>query len=92
MVLSCSHVFCRECLVDFWTLLVTEGDIVRVGCAHEQCVKAKRLANEQELVSVLPVKRVERWKVLREKQTAELDPTLQFCPMAIRHALVPSPS
>src|SRR5258708_22705796 len=53
-LLSCSHVFSKECLVDFWTLLVTEGDIFRVGCAHPQCVKAKRLANEQELVTVLP--------------------------------------
>lgn len=91
ILLSCSHVFCRECLVDFWTLLVTEGDIFRVGCAHEQCVKDKRLANEQELVSVLPARLVERWKSLRQKRAAELDPTLQFCPVNICQALVPSP-
>ena len=91
ILLSCSHVFCRECLVDFWTLLVTEGDIFRVGCAHEQCVKDKRLANEQELVSVLPTRLVERWKSLRQKRAAELDPTLQFCPVTICQALVSSP-
>ena len=91
ILLSCSHVFCRECLVNFWTLLITEGDIFRVGCAHEQCIKDKRLANEQELVSVLPAALVERWKLLRQKRAAELDPTLQFCPVAICQALVSSP-
>jgi E3 ubiquitin-protein ligase RNF14 len=91
VLLSCSHVFCKECLVDFWTLLVTEGDIFRVGCAHEQCVKEKRLANEQELVSVLPAMLVERWKLLRQKRAAELDPTLQFCPVTLCQALVSSP-
>lgn len=91
ILLSCSHVFCRECLVDFWTLLVTEGDIFRVGCAHEQCVKDKRLANEQELASVLPARLVERWSLLRQKRAAELDPTLQFCPVTICQALVSSP-
>ena len=91
ILLSCSHVFCKECLVDFWSLLVTEGDIFRVGCAHEQCVKEKRLANEQELVSVLPARLVERWKLLRQKRAAELDPTLQFCPVSICQALVSSP-
>ncbi len=91
ILLSCSHVFCRECLVDFWTLLVTEGDIFRVGCAHEQCVKDKRLANEQELANVLPARLVERWNLLRQKRAAELDPTLQFCPVTICQALVSSP-
>jgi E3 ubiquitin-protein ligase RNF14 len=91
ILLSCSHVFCRECLVDFWTLLVREGDIFRVGCAHEQCVKDKRLANEQELASVLPARLVERWQMLRQKRAAELDPTLQFCPVTICQALVSSP-
>jgi len=90
-LLSCSHVFCKECLVDFWTLLVTEGDIFRVGCPHEQCIKDKRLANEQELASVLPATLVERWKLLRQKRAAELDPTLQFCPVTICQALVSSP-
>ena len=91
VLLSCSHVFCRECLVDFWTLLVTEGDIFRVGCAHEQCVKDKRLANEQELADILPSTLVERWKLLRQKRAAGLDPTLQFCPVTICQALVSSP-
>ena len=77
ILLSCSHVFCRECLVDFWTLLVTEGDIFRVGCAHEQCVKDKRLANEQELASVLPSTLVERWRMLRQKRAAELFNSVQ---------------
>ena len=91
ILLSCSHVFCQECLVGFWTLLVTEGDIFRVSCAHEQCIKDKRLANEQELASVLPPRLVERWQLLRQTRAAELDPTLQFCPVSICQALVSSP-
>jgi len=40
-LLACSHIFCRECLTDFWSLQIREEDIDKVTCADPECVKDK---------------------------------------------------
>ena len=77
ILLSCSHVFCRACLEDFWRLCITEGDIGHVGCPDPRCVKAGREANEEEIRRVVTEEEVQRWKWLREKR--ELEKGLQPC-------------
>lgn len=71
ILLSCSHVFCRSCLVDFWGLCITEGDVGRVGCPDPQCVKDGREANEEEVRRVVTEEQVRRWKWLRQKRAME---------------------
>ena len=39
LLLSCGHIFCRECLEDGWKLYIAEGDVSRVGCLDPSCVK-----------------------------------------------------
>ncbi|KAJ3362783.1 translation termination inhibitor protein itt1 [Allomyces javanicus] len=34
---GCAHVFCRSCLVPFYTMLVREGMPMNVRCPHPQC-------------------------------------------------------
>ncbi|KZT74831.1 hypothetical protein DAEQUDRAFT_700902 [Daedalea quercina L-15889] len=80
--LSCSHVFCRACLEDFWRLCITEGDVGHVGCPDPQCVKAGREANEEEVRRVVTEEEVRRWKWLREKRELEKDPSIIHCPMS----------
>ena len=70
-LLSCSHVFCRACLEDFWKLCIAEGDISRVGCPDPKCVKEGREANEEEVRRVVSEEEVRRWKWLRQKQMLE---------------------
>lgn len=69
--LACSHIFCRTCLEDFWTLCITEGDVGRVGCPDPECVKAGREANEEEVARVVTDQDLQRWRWLREKRALE---------------------
>ena len=71
MLLSCSHVFCRGCLEDFWKLCISEGDAGRVGCPDPHCVKEGREANEEEVRRVVTEQEVQRWKWLKKKREWE---------------------
>ncbi|KZT06754.1 RWD-domain-containing protein [Laetiporus sulphureus 93-53] len=92
ILLSCSHVFCRACLEDFWKLCIAEGDVGRVGCPDPHCVKAGREANEEEVRRVVIEEEVRRWKWLREKRELEKDPSIIHCPMAFCQRPVRKPS
>lgn len=71
ILLSCSHVFCRECLEDFWKLCIAEGDVGRVGCPDPMCVKEGREADEEEVRRVVTDDEVARWRWLGEKRSLE---------------------
>ncbi|EGO02005.1 hypothetical protein SERLA73DRAFT_86116 [Serpula lacrymans var. lacrymans S7.3] len=89
--LSCSHIFCRGCLEDFWGLCITEGDIGRVGCPDPACVKNNREADEEEVMRVVSESDLKRWKWLRQKRALEQDPTMIHCPMQFCQTPVPKP-
>lgn len=69
--LSCTHVFCRTCLEDFWKLCIAEGDVGRVQCPDPACVKANREADAEEVARVVTQSEVDRWRWLREKRNLE---------------------
>ncbi|RPD63166.1 RWD-domain-containing protein [Lentinus tigrinus ALCF2SS1-6] len=91
VMLSCSHVFCRSCLEDFWGLCIREGDVGRVGCPDPECVKEHREATEEEVRRVVTEEEILRWKWLRMKRALEKDPTLVHCPMALCQTPVSRP-
>jgi len=90
--LSCSHVFCRPCLEDFWKLCIKEGDVGRVGCPEPSCVKEGREATEEEVRRVVSEDEVQRWKWLRRKRITDRDPSVIHCPISFCQAPVPKPS
>ncbi|KAI0803062.1 RWD-domain-containing protein [Irpex lacteus] len=90
--LSCSHVFCRSCLEDFWKLCIKEGDVTRVGCPDPACVKDAREATEEEVRRVVTEEEVKRWKWLRQKRLFEKDPTMVHCPVPFCQNPVPRPT
>lgn len=95
--LACGHVFCRACLVDFWGLCISEGNVDRVGCPDPGCVKQGTTATEEDIQRVVSSEEVTRWKWLKEKKELEkgmllkdgcfgadicvVDPTIVHCPM-----------
>ncbi|KAK0473209.1 hypothetical protein IW261DRAFT_704530 [Armillaria novae-zelandiae] len=79
--LTCSHVFCRPCLADFWQMCVREGEVSRVGCPDPRCVKSGREANEEEVARILAPEEIDRWRWLKEKCAIEKDPTIMHCPV-----------
>ncbi|KIK71274.1 hypothetical protein GYMLUDRAFT_211354 [Collybiopsis luxurians FD-317 M1] len=89
--LSCSHIFCRSCLEDFWGLCITEGEIARVTCPDPECVKEGRQVEEEEVARVVPRDAVVRWRWLKEKAMMDKDPTISVCPMVLCQKPVPKP-
>ncbi|KAJ7597283.1 RWD-domain-containing protein, partial [Mycena floridula] len=89
--LECGHIFCRNCLEDFWKLCIKEGDVERVGCPDSDCIKAKRLVNEEELAQVVNYEEVQRWRWLKEKLAIEREPGICICPMSFCGRIVPRP-
>ena len=97
---ACSHVFCRECLTDFWSLHIREGDVDKVTCADPGCVKEESrqqgtsedtgCVREEDVRRVVSDKEVARWKALKRKRELERDPTLVYCPIAVCQAPVPA--
>jgi E3 ubiquitin-protein ligase RNF14 len=90
--LNCSHVFCRPCLAEFWSLCITEGDVDRVMCADPKCVKENRPITEDEVLRVVTAAESQRWKVIKRKKALEKDPGLVYCPMTFCQAPCPSPA
>ncbi|KAH9921958.1 uncharacterized protein BXZ73DRAFT_51599 [Epithele typhae] len=89
IMLSCSHVFCRSCLEDFWKLCIKEGEVGRVGCPDPGCVKEHKEATEEEVRRIVTEEEILRWKWLHMKRDLEKDPTLVHCPMAMCQTPVP---
>jgi len=72
ILLRCDHVFCRACLMEFWQLCISEGDVDRVGCPDIKCVKDGNLAEEEDVRRVIATEEeVKRWKWLKEKKELE---------------------
>ncbi|KAJ7135261.1 RWD-domain-containing protein [Mycena crocata] len=90
--LSCTHIFCRSCLFEYWSLSIIEGNVEKLGCPDPECVKMGRESGEAEIARVVSEEEVERWRWLREKILVERDPSLVHCPMAFCQTPVPRPS
>lgn len=69
--LACGHVFCRACLVDFWGLCISEGDVDRVGCPDPGCIRQGTGASEEDIRRVVSSEEVKRWKWLKDKKEFE---------------------
>ncbi|KAJ7462612.1 hypothetical protein B0H11DRAFT_2053559 [Mycena galericulata] len=89
--LACTHIFCRSCLFDYWSLSITEGNIEHLGCPDPECIKVGRASSEEEIARVVSEEAVQRWRWLREKLMYDRDPTLVHCPMSFCQSPVPKP-
>ncbi|KAG9019618.1 translation termination inhibitor protein itt1 [Tulasnella sp. 427] len=96
---KCGHVACRDCLAQFWTMSIQTGEVEKVGCVDEECVKKAAKADdiiwsgvgEEEVRNVVGEAMLMRWQRLREKRMIERDPTIVRCPIELCQAPVPKP-
>ncbi|KAH8818591.1 hypothetical protein DL96DRAFT_1621520 [Flagelloscypha sp. PMI_526] len=79
--LVCQHIFCRDCLKDFWSLHISEGQVERVTCPDPGCVKDKRSVVEDDIARIVSPDELDRLKGLRKKAALEKDPTVVHCPV-----------
>lgn len=76
---KCGHVACRTCLSQFWTMSIQTGEVEKVGCVDEECVKIAAKTDdpiwsgvgEEEVRNVVGEIMLKRWQRLREKRMIE---------------------
>lgn len=88
---DCGHVFCVQCLQDFYNNAITEGDLVSVRCLAPECAKKRKAAQGKkkariqlgpsELLQIpLEQEMVTRYVKLRHKAELESDKNTIYCP------------
>jgi E3 ubiquitin-protein ligase RNF14 len=92
-MIDCGHVFCVQCLQDFYNNAITEGDLAPVRCLAPGCAKeiaaarlskgrkAKSQLSPSELLQI-PLERemVTRYVRLKHKADLESDKNTIYCP------------
>ncbi|KAI0381782.1 RWD-domain-containing protein [Hypomontagnella monticulosa] len=94
-MLDCGHVFCVQCLQDFYNNAITQGDIASIQCLQPNCAKeredavqgsirkkkAKTFISPSELLQI-PLERdmVMRYVTLKHKTELESDKNTVYCP------------
>lgn len=93
-MLLCGHVFCVQCLQDFYNNCITEGDVDNVKCMDPGCGKntVKEIApdkkrkidqtlNPSELMQIpIEQEKVQRYVHLKRKKKLEADKNTIYCP------------
>ncbi|KAI1342024.1 RWD domain-containing protein [Xylariaceae sp. FL0016] len=95
-MLDCGHVFCVQCLQDFYNNAITEGDVSSVQCLEPNCAKereesirassrkkkrVKLFVSPSELLQI-PIEQdmVKRYVTLKHKTELESDKNTVYCP------------
>lgn len=95
-MLDCGHVFCIECLQDFYNNAIKEGDLASVRCLEPSCAKKREDAqtaaskkrrkpktylSPSELLQIpLEPETVKRYVTLKYKTELESDKNVIYCP------------
>lgn len=97
-MLDCGHVFCIQCLQDFYNNAIKEGDLASVRCLEPSCAKEREAAHTpgdrkqrrpktfispSELLQIpLESEMVKRYVTLKYKTELESDKNTIYCPRA----------
>lgn len=91
---KCGHVFCRQCLQDFFNNAISEGDVAGVKCLSPDCGKDGAIANgrkrkrksvrtlhPRELLAMgIEESMVRRYIEMKRKKRLEADKNTVYCP------------
>ncbi|KAL8728577.1 MAG: hypothetical protein Q9166_005310 [cf. Caloplaca sp. 2 TL-2023] len=88
----CGHVFCVDCLQDFYNNCITEDDVGNVKCVAPRCGEDEesssgkrrrrdRTLGPSELLQIpLEQDKIQRYVMLKRKNALESDRTTVYCP------------
>ena len=83
----CNHVFCVNCLQEYYNNCIKEGDVNNVKCMSTDCgtlengKKKERLLSPKELLKIpLSLDTVDRYAKIKRKKKIEADPDIIYCP------------
>jgi E3 ubiquitin-protein ligase RNF14 len=99
-MIDCGHVFCVECLQDYYNNAIKEGDLTFVRCLDPDCAKkrteaqaankkkrkVRRQLSPSELLQIpLEPEVVKRYVMLKRKAALESDKNTIYCPRSWCH-------
>ncbi|KAA1094333.1 translation termination inhibitor protein itt1 [Puccinia graminis f. sp. tritici] len=84
----CGHIFCQECLKDFFSLMIKEGEVRKIGCCKEGCTKSGAGIGPEELEELVGRDLRIRYESLVLKLALDSDPSITLCPMHSCQSLV----
>ena len=89
----CGHVFCRQCLQDFYNNAITEGDVAGIKCLSPDCGKddmgiarrrkrrSERTLYPGELLAIgIEESMIRRYVEMKRKKKLEADKNTVYCP------------
>lgn len=95
-MINCGHVFCRQCLQDFYNNAITEGDLASIKCLTPDCAKQRsksdaspsgkrrkpktRISPSELLQIPIEQEMVKRYVTLKHKAELESDKNTIYCP------------
>ena len=95
-MIDCGHVFCRQCLQDFYNNAITEGDLASIKCLAPDCAKLRsklenspagkrrkpktRISPSELLQIPIEQEMVKRYVTLKHKAELESDKNTIYCP------------
>lgn len=84
---GCGHVFCTQCLVDFFTACIQQGYVDQVACPQPGCTSSA--LDAAQLQSLVGPALARRFADLRDKRRVESSPQLWVqCPSGVCGAAV----
>ncbi|KAI9297018.1 RWD-domain-containing protein [Neoconidiobolus thromboides FSU 785] len=87
---KCSHVYCKQCLSDFFKMMIREGLVYSVLCPHEECRmnrKQGKINIEEDRPDLEDIRELlseddyNRYLKLFNKQKYDMDPLSTWCPI-----------
>lgn len=84
-MMGCGHVYCLNCLQEFYNHAITEGDVANVLCLSPDCETAKhnpeRALQPRELLAMgIEDRTVRRYVEMKRKKKLEADKSTVYCP------------
>ncbi len=80
---ACQHVFCVQCLRDFYSAAIASGDLATVRCLEPGCAKTRAgpvAISPGELLQIVDEALVRRYISLSYKTELERDKNTVYCP------------
>lgn len=86
---KCRHAFCRDCLAQFFAMLIREGTMVAVACPHEECRLARKgrdpfspeiPPDPADILALVGEEAYARYAKLYKRKCLERDPLVAWCP------------
>lgn len=77
---DCGCIFCKECLRQYLSISIREGNVLSVACPDSACNKHGEVS-KQEIEKLVNHSTYEKYKRLRKRKEVAVDQTKTFCPI-----------